>query len=90
MSIIELNASLFWEIFPCKNSSSLLRVSFMPTQDVLDCRWNQQILLLKTKFFSSISGIIRIQHTCDILCALPGLKGIVVLSSIEGKQIELI
>ena len=62
----------------------------MSSQNVLDRSWNQKILLLESQFFTCICWIVRIQNACDVLSSLPGLQSIVVLSSIESKEVELI
>lgn len=63
---------------------------FVSSQNVLDRSWNQKILLLESQFFTCICWIVRIKHTSDVLSSLPGFQGIIVLSSIESKEVELI
>ena len=47
-------------------------------------------MLLEPQFFASFSRVIRIENTSDILCPLPSLKSIIVLSSIKCKKVKFI
>lgn len=90
MSVVQLDTRFFGEVLPGELSASIFCVNSMPSHDVLECRRDQQILLLEPQLLSCISRIIRVKHTGDVLCSLPGFQGIKVFSFVESIEIELV
>lgn len=65
-------------------------MGLMPTQDILYGGRYEKILLFESQLLASISRIVRVEDTCNVLSSLSRLQCIVVLSSVECEQIELI
>ena len=60
MSIIQLNLIFLWEHF-----ESIIVLQFISSNNVINGSWWEEVLLLQTKFFSSICAVIWVQATCD-------------------------
>ena len=90
MGIVELDADFLGKTRPLELPACFLCVCFVSSDDVLESGADQQVLLLESQFLPGISRVIRVQHTSDVLCSLPGFQGVVILTSVEGIEIEFI
>lgn len=82
MRIVQLNSHLVGELSP--RPLGLLE----PPHNIVQRRSNPKVLLLQTKFFTSLQVIIGIQHRTDGLCALLVRYGTLVVAAVELLKVE--
>jgi len=62
----------------------------MPSKNILNGGRNKQILLLQPQLLASLGRVIGVEHTCNVLCSLPRLECIIILTTIECKEVEFV
>ena len=77
VSVIHLNAVFFRKL------GEILMLSLVCCDEILNSRSTEEVLLFKTKFFSLLGRVIRVQNGSDVLRLLPLFNGSVIITLIK-------
>jgi hypothetical protein len=83
MSIIKLDL-----IFVSKLGESIVVSIFISSNDIVDGGGAEEVLLLQSEFLTSISVIIRVKNTRDVLGILSLSNGTMIITGVELVEIE--
>lgn len=64
-------------------------ILFVSSDDIINTSRAEEILLLESKLFTGVRGIVRVEDTGDVLCLLSLLNSSLIIARVECIEIEI-